>query len=56
MIEASKEVIALASTEKLGTAEAYYVCPTDQLSVIITDQPADSDEFKIYSDLGIKMV
>jgi DeoR/GlpR family transcriptional regulator of sugar metabolism len=55
MIEASKEVIALASTEKLGTAEAYYVCPTDQLSVIITDQPADRDEFKIYSDLGIRM-
>jgi DeoR/GlpR family transcriptional regulator of sugar metabolism len=56
MIESSKEVIALATSEKLSTAEAYYVCPTERLSMIITDQPDDNDAFKIYTDLGIRMV
>ncbi|MCF0074554.1 DeoR/GlpR family DNA-binding transcription regulator [Dyadobacter sp. CY261] len=56
IIESSKEVIALATTEKLGTAEAYYVCPTDRLATIITDQPDDNEEFKIYKDMGIRMV
>ena len=56
MIESSKEVIALATLEKLGTAEAYYVCPTDNLSVIVTDQPADYEEFDVYKEKGIRMV
>jgi DeoR/GlpR family transcriptional regulator of sugar metabolism len=56
MIESSREVIALATSEKLGTAEAYYVCPTERLSMIITDQPDDNEAFKIYTDLGIRMV
>jgi DeoR/GlpR family transcriptional regulator of sugar metabolism len=56
MIESSKEVIALATGEKLGTAEAYYVCPTERLAMIITDQPDDNEAFKIYTDLGIRMV
>lgn len=56
MIDSSKEVIALATMEKLGTAEAHYVCPTERLSVIITDQPADKEEFKIYTDMGIRIV
>ncbi|KAA6440746.1 DeoR/GlpR transcriptional regulator [Dyadobacter flavalbus] len=55
MIESSKEIIALATVEKLETAEAYYVCPTDRLSVIITDQLAEDEAFKVYTELGIKM-
>ncbi|NIJ51618.1 DeoR/GlpR family DNA-binding transcription regulator [Dyadobacter arcticus] len=56
MIETSKEVIALATIEKLGTAEAHYVCPTERLSVIITDQSAVQEQFKVYTDMGIRMV
>jgi len=56
MIESSKDIIALSTTEKLGTAEAYYICPTDHLSTIITDQPDDLEEFDIYKSLGIRMV
>lgn len=56
MIESSKEVIALATLEKLGTAEAYYVCPTDNLSVIVTDQSADYEGFDVYKEKGIRMV
>lgn len=56
MIESSKEVFALSTTEKLGTAEAYYVCPTERLSMIITDQPDDNAAFHVYKDMGIRMV
>ncbi|KAA0989778.1 DeoR/GlpR family DNA-binding transcription regulator [Dyadobacter aurulentus] len=56
MIQSSREVIALATAEKLETAEAFYICPTERLSVIITDQPGGQEAFKMYSDLGIKMV
>lgn len=56
MIEVSQQVIALSSVEKLGTAEAYYVCPADQLTTIVTDQPNESDAFNIYREIGINMV
>ncbi|MCE7065424.1 DeoR/GlpR family DNA-binding transcription regulator [Dyadobacter sp. CY326] len=56
MVECSKEVIALASVEKLATAETYFICPAEQLTAIITDQPADKEAFKIYTDIGIRMV
>ena len=56
MIESSREIIALATIEKLGTAEAYYVCPTNQLTTIITDQPDNLPEFEIYKKTGINMV
>jgi DeoR/GlpR family transcriptional regulator of sugar metabolism len=56
MIESSKEVIALATLEKLETAEAYYVCPIDHLSAIVTDQSADYEGFDIYKEKGIRMV
>lgn len=56
MIESSGEVIALSTIEKLGTAEAYYVCPANQLTTIVTDQPDESEEFIIYKKIGIRMV
>ena len=56
MVESSREVIALSTMEKLGTAEAYYICPTNQLTTIVTDQPDDVSDFKIYKEMGIRMV
>ena len=56
MIESSREVIALSTIEKLGTAEAYYVCPTNQLTSIITDYSSDLPEFDIYKKIGINMI
>jgi len=56
MVESSREIIALSTLEKLGTAEAYYVCPTNQLTTIITDQPDNLDVFEVYKSMGIKMV
>ena len=56
MVESSREIIALSTMEKLGTAEAYYVCPTNQLTTIITDQPDNLNAFEIYKSMGIRMV
>ena len=56
MIESSGAVIALSTIEKLGTAEAYYVCPANQLTTIVTDQPDESEEFTIYKKIGIEIV
>ncbi|CAG5005271.1 HTH-type transcriptional repressor GlcR [Dyadobacter sp. CECT 9275] len=56
MIESSSEVIALSTVEKLGTAEAYYICPADHLTAIVTDQPDDLPEFNVYRNAGIRMI
>ncbi len=56
MVHCSKEVIALATIEKLDTAEAYYICPTTQLDKIITDQHEDIDIFSKYKALSIAIV
>jgi DeoR/GlpR family transcriptional regulator of sugar metabolism len=56
MVESSRDIIALSTMEKLGTAEAYYICPTNQLTTIVTDQPGEVHDFEIYREMGIKMV
>ncbi|REA61341.1 DeoR/GlpR transcriptional regulator [Dyadobacter luteus] len=56
MVDVSKEIIALSTVEKLGTAEGFYVCPTDQLTTIVTDQTGDSDDCKVYRDMGIHVI
>ena len=56
MIDSSREIVALSTIEKLGTAEAFYVCPTNQLTTIITDQPDNLEEFDVYKNIGIKMI
>ncbi len=56
MVTASKEVIALASLEKLGTAEAFHVCDTGRLSVIVTDEPENLKDIDIYRAKGISVL
>jgi len=56
MVDSSREIVALSTIEKLGTAEAYYVCPANQLTTIVTDQPDESEDFDIYRKIGIKIV
>jgi DeoR/GlpR family transcriptional regulator of sugar metabolism len=56
MIESSRQVIALATSEKLGTAEAFYICPTERLSAIITDQSGGQEELSSYTDLGVQIL
>lgn len=56
MINSAQKVVALATIEKLGTAEAYRVCDTEKLSVIITDCPRDLIDIETYSQMGILVV
>ncbi len=52
MISASSKVIALSTPEKLNTAEAFNICPLQEISGIITSAP-ESDLLKPYKDAGI---
>jgi DeoR/GlpR family transcriptional regulator of sugar metabolism len=56
MIKSSQKVIALSTLEKLGTAESFHVCPTEDLSVIITDRPEELGEIQVYEKMGIRVL
>lgn len=55
MINNSREVIALSSIEKLETVEPYYVCPTEDIGTIITNQPEEA-KLQPYLEAGIKIL
>jgi len=56
MINSAQKVVALATVEKLGTAEAYRVCETEKLSIIITDRPEDLSDIDTYRQMGISVI
>jgi len=56
MVENSGQVIALSLLEKLGTAEPYFVCPTDTLDTIITDVLPDEPELQLYRKHNIHII
>ncbi|MBL6449254.1 DeoR/GlpR transcriptional regulator [Fulvivirga sp. 29W222] len=55
IINNSQEIIALSSIEKLETVEPYYICPTEDISTIITNQPKEA-KLKPYIEAGIQIV
>jgi len=55
MIETSKQVIAIATFEKLDTTESYYITSTSDLDIIITDTDPNHENLKSYRDLGIRL-
>jgi DeoR/GlpR family transcriptional regulator of sugar metabolism len=56
MVNMSKRTIALATLEKTGTAEPYFVCPIADIDTIITDELPDHEKLKVYKDAGISIV
>lgn len=38
IVEVSKQVVALAPHERINTAEAFFICPTTAVDIIITDE------------------
>ena len=56
MINSAQKVVALATVEKLGTAEAYRVCETEKLSIIITDHPEELSDIDTYRQMGIVVI
>ncbi|WP_143308305.1 DeoR/GlpR family DNA-binding transcription regulator [Chitinophaga vietnamensis] len=55
MMASAYKNVALATSDKIGTAEPYKVCDITVLDIIITDKP-DLPSFKPYSDLGIQVI
>ena len=56
VMEASAyKTIALATSDKMGTAEPFKVCNITDLDTIITDNP-DSSSVKPYVNLGIQVI
>jgi DeoR/GlpR family transcriptional regulator of sugar metabolism len=54
MVEASAEVIAIATADKLRTASPWVVAPVTELSHLVTD--ADEDETADYAAAGVTVV
>ncbi|NSL89629.1 DeoR/GlpR family DNA-binding transcription regulator [Chitinophaga solisilvae] len=55
MVAASNKTIALATSDKMDTAEPYRVCDITAIDTIITDKP-ELDTFKPYINLGIQVI
>lgn len=55
MVAASSRVIALATIDKMGTAEHFKVCEITDIDTIVTDQP-DDDLFMPYRQLGLQVL
>ncbi|KFF10667.1 DeoR/GlpR family DNA-binding transcription regulator [Flavobacterium hydatis] len=56
MIQNSNFVIALSSIEKVGTAEAYFVCPIKDINILVTNISPEDEPLKPYKDAGITIV
>ncbi|KIA97984.1 DeoR faimly transcriptional regulator [Flavobacterium sp. JRM] len=56
MIQNSNFVIALSSIEKVGTAEAYFVCPIKDINVLVTNNDPEDELLKPYKDAGVTIV
>lgn len=56
MIESAAEVVALVSSEKLGTAGRYIVAPASEITHLITERAAPDELVAQFSQLGITVV
>ncbi|MBB6500186.1 DeoR/GlpR family DNA-binding transcription regulator [Pedobacter cryoconitis] len=55
MVETSKQIIALATLEKLNTTEPYYITSISDIDIIITDTDPDHETLQNYKGIGIKL-
>jgi len=56
IVEVSKKVVALTPNERINTAEAFFICPTSSVDVIITDDPGKELAEASFKDLGITVM
>lgn len=55
MVKAANKVYALATSDKMGTAEPFKVCEITDIDTIITDDP-EQVLFKPYTTLGLQVL
>lgn len=56
MIQASNQVLALATSDKLETAEPYIVSPIEAIDIVITDQKITKEQRNTYEGLGVEIM
>ncbi|GEP97967.1 DeoR/GlpR family DNA-binding transcription regulator [Chitinophaga cymbidii] len=55
IVEASSRVVALATSDKMGTAEHFKICGITDIDTIVTDQPED-ELFIPYRQMGLQVL
>ena len=55
MIACAGEVVALAASDKLGTAGPYVIGPLSELNLIITDAGISAEKLEVYKKLGVEV-
>jgi DeoR/GlpR family transcriptional regulator of sugar metabolism len=56
MVNAAAQVVALATAEKIGTAEAYIVAQLTELDMLITDTSAPEEALHLYKASGLEIL
>ena len=55
MVNCSDRIVALTGHDKIGTSEAYKICPIDKLDTIITEINPDNEMFEPYRQRNIQI-
>ena len=56
MVKCSDRIVALTGHDKIGTSEAYKICPIDKLDTIITEIDPDNEMFESYRQQNIQVL
>jgi DeoR/GlpR family transcriptional regulator of sugar metabolism len=56
LVACAGEVVAPASSEKLGTASPYVIGPLSELNTLITDHNAGPESLRAYEQFGIEII
>ncbi|HEY5825613.1 MAG TPA: DeoR/GlpR family DNA-binding transcription regulator [Cyclobacteriaceae bacterium] len=56
IVEVSKKVVALAPNERINTAEAFFICPSSSVDIIITDEAGKKNTEESFKDSGISIM
>lgn len=56
MVKCSDQIVALTGHDKIGTSEAYKICPIDKLDTVITEISPDNEMFEPYRKRNIRIL
>jgi len=56
MVKCADRVVALTGHDKIGTSEAFKICPIDKLDTIITEIDPDNEMFDSYRQQNIQVL
>jgi len=56
MVNCSDRIVALTGHDKIGTSEAYKICPIERLDTIVTEIGAESEIFEPYRQRNIQIL